>query len=219
TSQVVVQDAPPQPLEMSYEEFLSLVGEEMLLAEWVDGEVLLFMPPKEVQQRTAGFLYHLLDLYATLLGLGRVLIAPFEMKLERSAREPDILFVATANLHRLTADRLEGPADLIVEIVSPDSVYRDRQRKFREYAAAGVPEYWIVDPRERKQRADFYALNTEGQYDLFATEDTERVESHVLPGFWPRPALLWEEELDAFSRFVEIIGPDRLASALGWDPA
>jgi Uma2 family endonuclease len=115
-----------------------------------------------------------------------------EVKLqpEGSSREPDILFVATENLERLTQERLNGPPDLVIEVISDDSVKRDRDDKYREYRDAGVREYWIVDPREGRQRADFFRLDdaagaTErGEYRLFATEDDARVESRVLSGFW-----------------------------------
>jgi Uma2 family endonuclease len=105
-----------------------------------------------------------------------------------SSCEPDILFVNRENLNRLTEERLVGSPDLIVEIVSADSVQRDRDDKFQEYREAGVPEYWIIDPRPRKQRADFFHLDETGAYRLFAAEDNERVESHLLAGFWLRPA-------------------------------
>jgi len=40
-------------------------------------------------------------------------------------------------------------ADLVMEVVSPDAPERDLVEKRREYAEAGIPEYWIVDPRDR----------------------------------------------------------------------
>jgi Uma2 family endonuclease len=65
-------------------------------------------------------------------------------------------FVAKANASRLTEKRLEGPADLVIEVVSDDSVERDYDEKFIEYQDCGVQEYWIVDPRPRRNRALFY---------------------------------------------------------------
>ena len=199
----------PKSLDMSYEEFLRWADEDVH-AEWVDGKVIVQMPPKEVHQSVIGFLYALVRLFASLFDLGRVHTAPFEMKLNlphEPAREPDILFVANQNLDRLTEDRLVGPADLIVEIISGDSVRRDRHDKFREYREAGVREYWIIDPRPGKQRADFYVLDEDGDYFLFATEDDQRVESHVLPGFWLRPDWLWKaDSLDPFQVLCEMAG-------------
>jgi Uma2 family endonuclease len=83
------------------------------------------------------------------------------MKLAQSGREPDLLFVAQTNLERLKETYLDGPADLVVEIVSPEGVGRDRGVKFYEYAQGGVPEYWLIDPQT--EWAEFYRLE-EGHY-------------------------------------------------------
>ena len=68
------------------------------------------------------------------------------MKLPHSAREPDVLFLAKEHLGRLRDSHIEGPADLVVEIVSKESRGRDRGEKFYEYGEGGVPEYWLLDP-------------------------------------------------------------------------
>jgi Uma2 family endonuclease len=193
---------------MSYEEFLVWAGEDTH-AEWVNGEVIIHMPPKDIHQATLGFLHLLIQLFVHLLALGKVRVAPFEVLLPpgQVAREPDMFFVATENVSRLTQDRLVGPPDLIIEIISDDSVQRDRRDKFREYRVAGVREYWIIDPRPNKQRADFFRLDTSGEYELFATEDDERVASYILPSFWLRPAWLWQvDTLDPLTAFFEMRG-------------
>jgi Uma2 family endonuclease len=198
----------PKHMKMSYEEFLVWASEDVH-AEWVDGEVIVHMPPKDIHQATLGFLHLLLQLFVHLLDLGRVRIAPFEVILPpgHSAREPDIFFVARDHLARLTQERLVGPPDLIIEIISDDSVQRDRRDKFREYRVAGVPEYWIIDPRPTKQRADFFRLDASGEYELFATEDDTQVASHVLPGFWLQPAWLWQADtLDPLTLFFTMRG-------------
>jgi Uma2 family endonuclease len=190
---------------MSYEEFLAWAGEDVH-AEWVDGEVIVQMPPKEEHQNVLTFLATLLRTYAEAFDLGRVLVAPFEMKLspDGPAREPDILYVARENLHRLTPERLEGPADLVVEVVSDDSVARDRADKFYEYQEAGVREYWVVDPRPGKERADFWILRGDGRYEpVPASGGIYR--SAVIPGFWLRAEWLRGETLpDPLTAFAEI---------------
>ncbi len=207
TTQLQAPPSATAPRRMSYAEFLAWTDEDTH-AEWVDGEVIVFMPAKEIHQTTLGFLFRLLGMFVDLLVQGRVQLAPFEMRLSSSrSREPDLLFVRQENLGRLTPDRLEGPADLVVEIVSDDSVQRDRRDKFKEYRAAGIPEYWIIDPRPGKLRADFYTLDEEGDYALFGTEDDEKVASRVLAGFWLRPAWLWQvETLDPFLALCEMRG-------------
>jgi Uma2 family endonuclease len=187
---------------MRYEEFLAWSDEDVH-AEWVPvdnsgmGEVILQMPPKLLHQRLVKFLSRLLDLFVHLFDLGEVALAPFEVKLQpdRSSCEPDIFFVARENLDRLSQERFNGPPDLVIEIVSESSVKRDRSDKYREYQAAGVREYWIIDPREGQQRADFFRLDDQGKYYLFATEENDRVKSQVLHGFWLCPEWLWQVDV------------------------
>jgi len=191
---------------MSYEEFMASTVDQF--AEWVDGEVIALMPAKKQHQLVVGFLYQLLGLFARFTGLGQPLIAPYAMRAEAggAVREPDILFVAQENASRLTERLLVGPADLVVEVVSDDSVRRDRDEKYHEYRRAGVREYWVIDPRPERRRADFFRLVGD-QYELFATDEDERVDSTVLPGFWLRPAWLWEaDERDPLLTFFEMRG-------------
>jgi Uma2 family endonuclease len=86
------------------------------------------------------------------------------MKLPRSAREPDLLFVAAAHAERLRDTYLDGPADSVVEALAPESLSRDRGEKFYEYAQSGVPEYWLIDPVI--QWAELYRLGEFGLYEL-----------------------------------------------------
>lgn len=196
---------------MSYAEYIAWADEDVH-AEWVDGEVIVQIPPYDVHQIVLNFLNHLLHLYVEFQQLGVVLIAPFEMRLlsEKSARQPDILVITTEDLGRLSRERLEGPAGLVVEIVSRDSVRRDRHDKLHEYRRAGVREYWVVDPRPGCNRADFYRLDAAGEYELYATDEDERVTSAVLPGFWLRPAWLWlESKPPVMTVFLEILSPEQ----------
>lgn len=200
------KESYPTTLKMSYEAFLNWVDED-IRAEWVNGEVVIQMPTKPIHQSTVKFLLFLLELFVELFDRGIVHVAPLEMRLQHSSREPDLLFVTKENLHRLTENRLMGPADLVVEIVSTESIHRDRRDKFKEYRDEGVREYWIVDPRPGKQRADFFYLDEDGDYALFATEDDEWMASKVLPGFGLRPAWLWQvDDLNPLTCALEIEG-------------
>ncbi len=204
--QAIAPAQTEQPtLKMSFDAYLDWAGEDTH-AEWVNGEVIVFMPAKNVHQVVVGFLYRLLSLFADSFNVGQVRIAPLGMRLAHSMREPDILFVAKTHEDRLTDNWLEGPADLVIEVVSDDSVRRDRDEKFREYREAGILEYWIIDPRPGKLRADFFSLQ-DGEYTLLATEDDEWVNSAVVKGFGLRPAWLWQaQELNPLVCALEIEG-------------
>jgi len=182
----------PKRPRMSYEEFLAWADEDTL-AEWVDGEVVMTSPASKRHQMIASFLEKVIGLYVERLNLGVVLDAPFQMRLAHSGRGPDLIFVATAHLDRLRATYLDGPADLVVEIISPESVGRDRGEKFYEYAQGGVPEYWLIDPQA--QWAEFYRLGEAGLYQAAFSGREGVYRSEVLPGFWLRVEWLWREPL------------------------
>jgi Uma2 family endonuclease len=182
---------------MTYAEFLAWADEDTL-AEWVAvpdtdvGEVVMTSPASNKHQDMARFLTVILSIYVETQQLGIVRPAPFQMKLEHSGREPDLLFVTTDHLDRLKATHLDGPADLVVEIVSPESAERDRGTKFYEYARGGVPEYWLLDPQA--QWAEFYHLEAGRYRPAFSGEAGEYC-SPALPGFWLRVEWLWQEPL------------------------
>lgn len=88
---------------------------------------------------------------------------------------------------------MQGPADLAVEIVSPESVNRDNETKFGEYAAGGVPEYWLLDFTENT--ATVYQLDANGQYQVMPLNSQGRYFSRGIAGFWLKPARLWRQAL------------------------
>jgi Uma2 family endonuclease len=177
--------------KLTYEEFLDWCDEDTW-AEWVDGEVIVLSPASAPHQQLMKFLITLFELFTRTFDLGEVLTAPMQMRLGqvRSGREPDLLFIAKERLSLLKHTYLDGPADLAIEIVSPESTRRDRIEKFAEYEAAGVREYWLVDYEH--QDAAFYALGEDGRYHRLPTDEQGVVRSTVVPGFWLRVDWLWQ---------------------------
>lgn len=201
------RQAESQPLQrMTYAEFLDW-GDEDTLAEWVDGAVVMTSPASDRHQMIVEFLIAVLGRYVRLRHLGRMHVAPFQMKLPHSGREPDVLFIAAAHLGRLRATYLDGPADLVVEIVSPESADRDYRIKLAEYQTAGVPEYWLVDADA--QRAHFYQLDAQGVYQLAAPDREGKYHSVALPGCWLRLAWLWPDPMPAVETvLLDVAGED-----------
>jgi len=187
---IVTREGEKPPAKMTYEEFLTWADEDTL-AEWVDGEVVIYTPASNRHQDICGFLESVLRSFVEARQLGVVRSAPFQMKLEQG-REPDLLFVANEHLDRLKETHLDGPADLVVEIISEESVGRDRGEKFYEYARGGVPEYWLLDPQQ--EWAEFYHLE-EGRYHLAFGGREGRYRALTLPDFWLRVEWLWQEPL------------------------
>jgi Uma2 family endonuclease len=173
-------------IPMSFDEFLTLP--DYLHAEWVDGEAIIFMTTTEVHARVVFFLARLVADFADEFGLGKVLLAPFGMRLRPDGpyREPDVMFVAMNHGDRVARLGIQGPADLVIELVSEDSASRDRNDKFYEYQEGGIPEYWIYDTRPGRQRIDAYELGADGRYLAILPNEEDRYRSRVLPGFWIR---------------------------------
>jgi Uma2 family endonuclease len=179
---------------VTFEEFLAWCDEDTH-AEWVDGEIIMMSPASDHHQDLNDFLIIVMRLYSEAHQLGWIRSAPFIMRtsVHPSGREPDILFVVKERMHLVQPAFLDGPADLIVEIVSPESIGRDRGEKFVEYEAAGVREYWLIDPL--RQQAEFYQLDEQGLYRAAAPDSDGIYHSHVLQGFWLRVAWLWQKPL------------------------
>lgn len=182
----------PTKTKLSYEEFLQRYDEDTP-AEWVDGEVILLSPASSRHQDLSDFLTAILRTYVEAKQLGVVRSAPFQMKLGLSGREPDLLFIAKEHTERLKENYLDGPADLVIEIISPESRLRDRGEKLAEYELAGVREYWLLDPEEK--RADFYMLSSDGRYDRRRPQPDGRYRSEVLAGFELDTNWLWRSPL------------------------
>lgn len=201
---------------LSLAEFLEQCPEDRRV-EWAEGEVIEHVPPVTRHQQIANFLSILLSHFTELTDSGTLLVAPYLMLLspEGPAREPDVLFIAKEHATRILRDRLDGPADLVVEVVSEDSVRRDRSDKFDEYQQFGVREYWLIDARPGREREDFWILDEAGKYLAGHLTADGAYHSTVLPGFWLRPHWLHADRLpNALVTFAEIAGPDAVAQAL-----
>ena len=112
-----------------------------------------------------------------------MLVAPTEMRaIPMDQHANPTCFLSLRSIWTAAQRRVSGPADLIVEVVSDDSVSRDRSDKFYEYQAAGVR---ILDYRRPGyERADFYVLDTRGRYQPVPIDPDGRYHSTVLAGFW-----------------------------------
>ncbi len=196
---------------MTFEEYLALDYEHGL-SEWVNGEVRLYMSAYDVHQRIITMLAALLGNFAEMTDASRVRVAGYAMRAARlgNGREPDVVFIRSDHLDRMAESHLRGPADIAVEVISKDSVKRDREEKFREYAADGVPEYWLIDPRPRHKTAEFFVLR-DGAYEK-APIDGGIFRSETVPGLWIRVDWLWEEAPRPMAWATEMLGHDALGA-------
>lgn len=186
---------PAQPL--SFAAFLRWLDENHCAewanhTEWVGGEVVTFGLVDLRRQRLRSYLLSVLATYLEWQRIGKVISGPFLMSLAHTACQPDLIVVATAHLDRLRHTYLDGPADLVVEIASPESVDRDHHVKLAEYAAAGIPEYLLIDPVASS--VILYRLNPDGHYAQVWPQNG-RLAFTALLGFWLDPAWLTQDPL------------------------
>jgi Uma2 family endonuclease len=179
------------PRLMSEQEFEAWCDEDVK-AEWVEGEVIVHSPAQARHVLIAGFLIKIMGLYVDRHDLGTVMGPEFQIRLRGRRRVPDVIFVRKDQAELIRSTYLDGPPDLAVEIVSPDSVERDWREKYLEYEANGVGEYWIIDPTNEQIRC--YVLNEQRQYAAVPEEDGI-LKSVALPGFWLRAEWLWQSTL------------------------
>ncbi len=183
------------PQKLTYEEFLREYAGQY--AEYVDGEVIKPMSVTRSHDELTRFLHALLRFFVEAKHLGKIHGEPYQMKMvlndKIKGREPDIFFIKRENLDRISEKFCDGAADLVIEVISPESVTRDTVDKFEEYEAAGVKEYWIIDYRRRT--VNFYGYDENIKYKMLPLSVDGVFESRVIEGLWIKTDWLWQEEL------------------------
>jgi Uma2 family endonuclease len=177
---------------VTFEEFCRRIPDGQK-ADLIDGGIHMASPDNTDADNLCLWLGSLLYVFVQVQALGRVCGSRVAFCLsERHAPEPDISFVQASRVHLIHPGYVDGPPDLAIEIVSPDSVERDYVAKRELYRQAGVAEYWIVD--EIEKRVSLLRLDSRGRYREVKERQGE-LHSQVVPGFWIRPAWLWQDPL------------------------
>jgi len=212
--------APPAALDfrpgtrhrMSYEDFVRLVPDNTQ-AEWVDGEVIVLSNTTR-HQILGLLLVKVLSTFVAVFDLGLVFQPPFPMRARPGGpgREPDVVVVLNSHRDRVKRIGMEGPADLVVELLSDETARTDQTVKLREYGDAGVPEYVVVEAREGRTGFWFYRLGTDGAYADVAPDAAGRYHSTVLPGLWFDPAWFADASLPDAEDLMLEIAPDAYAT-------
>ena len=179
---------PPQG-EWTEEEYLALETNRMV--ELSDGRLEVLPMPTIFHQMLVKYLYEVLNCHLSEHDLGTVLFAPLPIRLWADKyREPDIVFLRHDRVRRVHGQPFG--ADLVMEVVSEGEGSRERDlvTKRREYAAANIAEYWIIDPRD--QRITVLAMD-EGIY---------RIHGEFAPGTKATSVLLAGFAVDVASVFA-----------------
>ena len=160
--------------------------------ELVNGYVLQKSTPKPYHQLVSMNLCWVLGNYLRTKKIGELFAAPIDVFLDNlNAVQPDLVFISTDKQNMITNDGIIGIPDLMVEIISPSSVIRDRVDKKNLYERLNVKEYWIIDPQY--QDIDVYTIQN-GRYELYSgvTMFEGELKSTIFEGFTINLADLFE---------------------------
>ena len=168
-----------QARRWTYEEYYRLDNDQRY--EIIEGNLLMAPAPDTWHQSWLGELHLLLHQHVKARQLGKIFVAPVDVVLDpENSVQPDLIFIASANLDLIKPRAVFGTPDLVIELVSPSSVRRDRYDKKDLYARFGVKEYWIGDPAN--QSLEILTLK-DGRYELHCSaEISGKLISIVLPG-------------------------------------
>jgi Uma2 family endonuclease len=165
------------------EQYLKLTDQTNRLIEFADGSVEVLPMPTRRHQVILALLYELFVTFIRPRG-GKVLFAPLRLQVRPNKyREPDLLLLLDSNDPRNQNAFWLG-ADLVIEIVSPDDPERDTKIKRADYAEAGIPEYWIVNPAD--ETITVLTLDGEAYVEHATFRRGESATSALLNGFAAR---------------------------------
>jgi Uma2 family endonuclease len=183
------QSIPHGKIVLTYDDYCLLPNDRNRY-EILDGELSVTPAPATKHQTALGNLYRFLANHIVANPLGKLFIAPTDLILAPTTIvQPDLIFIGNDRLHIITERAIEGPATLVIEILSPTTHRTDRGTKAQLYAKHQVPQYWLVDPDQRTFEA--YELVID-RYDLTASASGAEVFAPSLfPGLSIRLADLW----------------------------
>ena len=160
--------------------------------EYLDGRIVMHSPASDRHEDLFAFLMTLVRAYLDAKQLGVVRGSRYPMRLDTQwSPEPDLLVARPGRRHLLGPRRLEGPADLVIEIASDSDPGLDVREKLPRYREAGIEEIWLVNPFQGTVRVETKVASGYESRTLTAG----RLASEVIPGFWIEVAWLWQESL------------------------
>ncbi|MEQ1681229.1 MAG: Uma2 family endonuclease [Nitrospira sp.] len=149
--------------------------------EILEGDLFVTPSPVTRHQLIVGrFLHHLMT-YLETHPIGTVFTAPYDVVLsDTDVVEPDLLLVLNNSRAAITENNVQGPPDMILEVLSPSTAARDRELKRKRYERFGVQEYWMVDPSSNT--LEILALTGGPYVEICRATRPAQCSSPLLPG-------------------------------------
>ncbi|HVU12165.1 MAG TPA: Uma2 family endonuclease [Phototrophicaceae bacterium] len=193
--EVLTVEGPPQG-KWTYADWEKLGADDDNRYEIINGYLYMTTAPSFFHQSIILDFYDLVGAPAKQQGLARVALAPVGLLMPGcDPVQPDFVLILKEHESIIHDGRIRGVPDLIVEVLSPGSVDYDEGVKLEAYANAGVPEYIVIAPRERKLR--LYSLEHPGKYaDPHEFTGDDLVKFACLPAIEFRLSTLFENAPD-----------------------
>jgi len=186
---------------VSEEEFWEIANEDSNF-ELINGVLIIHSPASTEHEELFGYLNFVLRYYTEQTEKGKVFGSRLVMRLsEKWNAEPDLMVILPEHYDRIKKTRIQGPADLVIEILSPTTRELDLTKKLPHFRQAGVEEIWIIDPKSQE-----LTIYWEKEEKKWARENADSyIESHILPDIKFKPIWMWEREKYPSSRVIEDI--------------
>ena len=165
-------------------------------AEFINGEIVMHSPVKRGHLEVSENLFRLLSIYVLMNKLGRVSIEKALIGLKRNDYEPDLVYWNNEQAKDFNQETMVHPVpSLVVEILSKSTKARDKGIKFKDYAAHGIPEYWIIDYQQQTLEQYFLADDSARAYTLLhELSKQDHLKSIIIEGFEIPVAAIFEEQ-------------------------
>ena len=169
-------------LMFNYDDYCLLPEDKRV--ELIGGDFCLVPSPSVIHQRVAANIEDILRDFVRDNALGEVFDAPLDVVLSPyDVVQPDIMFISVERNHIITDANIQGPPDLVVEVLSPSTGERDRTIKRKLYARSGVRELWLVNAAAQMVEVFDLESNDEVPPVLYSRSGKAPLVSAVLPGF------------------------------------
>lgn len=178
--------------KVTYQDYCQLPDDPGFRVEVFDGQIVKDPVPGDRHQHAVRCLNTILkEYFFSIDPEGMIYFAPMDVTLSQiHVVQPDWLYVASNHTHIVDEQRVNGAPDLVVEILSPDSVQKDRLLKMDIYCKAGIPHYWLVDPDKLtleayRRSGNKYLLVVMGSGDVVVTHSGFSGLEIPLAQLWP----------------------------------
>lgn len=163
----------------TYEDYLKTPEDKRY--ELIEGELLMTPSPVPYHQWISKNMGYEIEKFIRENKLGKVFYAPCDVRLDdENVLQPDILFISGERLGIIGEKNIQGAPDLVIEVLSESTAYRDLVKKKRLYASFGVKEYWVVDPNEKT--VEIYSLKDKAFVGVKSLSMNDTLESPLLAG-------------------------------------